>query len=64
MSDKEMRFAFAMSSFARVFRPDGITLEMRKLCEEWSESTEVILGEMDLPQVDDYFMRLWSTRSQ
>ena len=35
-----MRFAFAMSSFGRIFKPSGISQEMRELCNQWSQNTE------------------------
>ena len=55
-----MRFAFAMSSFGRMFLPSGITLEMRELCDEWSKDEEQPpVG--DLYSVDRYFLELWKT---
>lgn len=57
-----MRFAFAMSSFGRMFRPDHITLEMRSLCNEWSK-IEDQPPQGDLYNVDRYFLDLWKTRN-
>ena len=55
-----MRFAFAMSSFGRMFLPSGITPEMRELCDEWSKDEEQPpVG--DLYSVDRYFLELWKT---
>ena len=57
-----MRFAFAMSSFGRMFRPDHISLEMRDLCNEWSKIEEQPpIG--DLYLVDRYFLELWKSWS-
>jgi len=55
-----MRYAFAMSSFGRMFRPDHITLEMRDLCNEWSQIEEQP-PQGDLYLVDRYFLELWKT---
>ena len=52
-----MRFAFAMSSFGRMFKPSGITLEMRALCNEWS-MIEDQPPRGDLYEVDRYFLNL------
>jgi len=58
-----MRFAFAMSSFGRMFLPSGITLEMRQLCDKWSKIEEQPpMG--DLYAVDRYFLELWKSRNQ
>jgi len=59
-----MRFAFAMSSFGRMFTPPKITHEMRELCDEWSKIEEQppIFG--DLYQVDRYFLELWKKRNE
>lgn len=58
-----MRFAFAMSSFGRMFLPNGITPEMRSLCNEWSKiEQQPPLGE--LYEVDRYFLELWKNRNQ
>jgi len=59
----KMRFAFAMSSFGRMFRPDHITLEMRDLCNEWSKIEEQP-PQSDLYNVDRYFLELWKTRNE
>jgi len=54
----KMRYAFAMSSFGRMFNPSGITLEMRALCNQWSKIEEQPpIG--DLYLVDRYFLELW-----
>ena len=58
----KMRYAFAMSSFGRMFRPDHITLEMRSLCNEWS-NIEDQPSQGDLYNVDRYFLELWKTRN-
>jgi hypothetical protein len=58
-----MRFAFAMSSFGRMFRPDHISLEMRDVCREWSQiEDQPPVG--DLYLVDRYFLELWKTRNE
>jgi len=57
----KMRYAFAMSSFGRMFTPNKITYEMRSLCKEWSEiDDQPPTG--DLYDVDRYFLELWKTR--
>jgi hypothetical protein len=56
-----MRFAFAMSSFGRMFLPHGITPEMRSLCNEWSR-IEDQPPRGDLYEVDRYFLDLWKNR--
>lgn len=54
----KMRYAFAMSSYGRMFKPSGISQEMRHLCNEWSKIEEQPpMG--DLYQVDRYFLELW-----
>ena len=54
----KMRYAFAMSSFGRMFNTSGISQEMRHLCNEWSKIEEQPpMG--DLYQVDRYFLELW-----
>jgi len=58
----KMRYAFAMSSFGRMFRPNNIVYEMRALCREWSENIDEIPPAKDLYQVDRYFLELWKTR--
>jgi hypothetical protein len=59
-----MRYAFAMSSFGRMFRPDRITLDMRDLCNEWSEDLESNPPRADLYQIDRYFLELWKRRNE
>ena len=59
----KMRYAFAMSSFGRMFRPNNIICEMRELCREWSENINEIPPAKDLYQVDRYFLELWKTWS-
>ena len=54
----KMRHAFAMSSFARLFTPNRITIEMRSLCQEWSKIEEQP-PQGDLYLVDRYFLELW-----
>jgi len=57
----KMRYAFAMSSFGRMFLPHGITPDMRELCNEWSQiEDQPPLG--DLYKVDRYFLELWKER--
>ena len=53
-----MRYAFAMSSFGRMFKPSGISQEMRSLCNEWSKIEEQP-PQGDLYLVDRYFLELW-----
>ena len=53
-----MRYAFAMSSFGRMFKPSGISQKMRELCNEWSKIEEQP-PTGDLYQVDRYFLELW-----
>ena len=58
-----MRFAFAMSSFGRMFTPSNISPEMRSLCKDWSEDVDKDLPIMsDLYEVDRYFLELWKNR--
>ena len=59
-----MRYAFAMSSYGRMFTPAGITQEMRSLCKEWSESDEQIPISLNLHQVDYYFAQKWRKRNE
>ncbi len=59
-----MRFAFAMSSFGRMFKPSGITIEMRDICREWSEDIDKIPPGKDLYQVDRYFLELWKNKNE
>lgn len=59
-----MRYAFAMSSFGRMFRPEGIVPEMRILCDKWSKNTEDLPPGMNLYQVDRYFLELWKKRNE
>lgn len=56
-----MRYAFAMSSFGRMFTPNKITHEMRSLCREWSNNFDVQPPKGDLYKVDRYFLELWKT---
>ncbi len=53
-----MRYAFAMSSFGRMFLPHGITPTMREFCKEWSEDIDVNPPRGDLHEVDRYFSNL------
>ena len=59
----KMRYAFAMSSFGRIFTPNKISYEMKILCEEWSENIDDQPPKGDLYQVDRYFLELWKTWS-
>ena len=58
-----MRYAFSMSSFGRMFKPSGISQEMRELCNQWSQIEEQP-PTGDLYQVDRYFLELWKTRNE
>jgi hypothetical protein len=58
-----MRYAFAMSSFGRMFRPNGINPEMKSICELWSEDIDRVPPPLsDLYQVDRYFLEIWKKR--
>ena len=58
-----MRYAFAMSSFGRMFQPHRISIKMRKFCDDWSKDDEQPpVG--DLYQVDRYFMNLWKKNNE
>mgnify|MGYP005619995555 FL=1 len=58
-----MRYAFAMSSFGRMFTPSKISFDMRALCNEWSQlEDQPPTG--DLYQVDRYFLDIWKTRNE
>ena len=59
-----MRFAFAMSSFGRMFNPYGITPEMREFCNQWSQNTNEDPPRGDLYIVDRYFLDLWKIRNE
>jgi HKD family nuclease len=59
----KMRYAFAMSSFGRMFRPNNIVYEMRVLCKEWSENIDKVPPGKDLYQVDRYFLELWKNKT-
>nr|BAR32958.1 hypothetical protein [uncultured Mediterranean phage uvMED] len=59
-----MRFAFAMSSFGRMFKPSGITPEMKELCNQWSQNIDETPPRASLYQVDRYFLELWKTRKE
>ena len=54
----KMRYAFAMSSFGRMFQPHCISQQMKLFCKEWSENIEEIPPKKDLYQVDRYFFRI------
>jgi len=59
----KMRYAFAMSSFARMFTPNKITYEMRSLCKLWSADIDRVPPPLsDLYQVDRYFLEIWKKR--
>ena len=60
----KMRFAFAMSSFGRMFTPHGISPEMRQLAFKWASDIEEIPPRHDLYQVDRYFLELWKKRNE
>ena len=58
-----MRYAFAMSSFGRMFLPHGITPDMRAFCNKWSQNEEQPpVG--DLYKVDRYFLELWKNGNE
>ena len=59
-----MRYAFAMSSFGRMFTPGKISFEMRDLCNEWSKDFDKDPPAGDLYKVDRYFLELWKYRNQ
>jgi len=59
-----MRYAFAMSSFGRMFTPNRITHEMRSLCREWSDNVNIQPPKGDLYKVDRYFLELWKTHME
>ena len=48
------RFNFAMSSFARMYGPRGITLKMSNLCDRWAKN-DIQPPTGSLTQVDFYF---------
>ncbi len=58
-----MRYAFAMSSFGRMFTPGKISFEMRELCIKWSQIDEQP-PRGDLYEVDRYFLNLWKIKEQ
>ena len=58
----KMRYAFAMSSFGRMFRPNNIVYEMRILCKEWSENIDEVPPGKELYRVDRYFLDLWKNK--
>ena len=58
------RFAFAMSSFGRMFRPPGITKAMMEMCHEWAEHLETPTPVHEtLDGVDEYFLDMWKEYS-
>ena len=60
----KMRYAFAMSSFGRMFLPNKISQDMRTLCKEWAEDVELQPPTKDLYMVDRYFLELWKLKLQ
>ena len=58
-----MRYAFAMSSFGRMFTPNRITSDMRLFSVEWSENIDEIPPAKDLYQVDRYVLELWKNKT-
>ena len=57
------RYAFAMSSFGRMFRPPGITKAMMEMCQEWAEDLETPTPmHENLDGVDKYFLDMWKAR--
>ena len=59
-----MKFAFAMSSFGRMFGPSSISSEMRELCNQWSQDDDDGPPRADLYTVDRYFLDLWRNRNE
>ena len=58
-----MRYAFAMSSFGRMFLPTGITFEMRSVANKWAKAIDTLTpSRSDLYEVDRYFLELWKNR--
>ena len=57
----EMRYAFAMSSFSRMYGVNRVnsTKEIVKFCRKWSETEEQINPLCTLTEVDFYFRDLW-----
>ena len=47
-----------------MFNPSGISLEMRQLCNEWSQNTDEDPPKGDLYHVDRYFLELWKNRNE
>jgi hypothetical protein len=60
----KMRYAFAMSSFGRMFLPNKISPDMKALCKEWAENVELQPPTRDLYIVDRYFLELWKLKLQ
>ena len=60
----KMRYAFAMSSYGRMFTPAGISQEMKEICKKWSKSDEQISTSLSLYQVDYYFAQKWIKRNE
>jgi len=56
-----MRYAFAMSSFSRMYGVNRVnsTKEIDKFCTKWSETEEQINPLCTLTEVDFYFRDLW-----
>jgi len=56
----KQRYHFAASSFARMYGPDKLTMEMHDFCKRWAEGEEQspLTG---LNEVDRYFKQLWDT---
>ena len=58
-----MRYAFAMSSFGRMFRPNHITIEMKSIASKWANAIDTITpSRSNLYEVDRYFLELWKNR--
>jgi hypothetical protein len=57
----KMRYAFAMSSFSRMYGVNRVnsTKEIVKFCRKWSETEEQINPLCTLTEVDFYFRDLW-----
>jgi hypothetical protein len=60
----KMRYAFAMSSFGRMFLPNKISPDMKALCKDWAENLELQPPTKDLYAVDRYFLELWKRKLQ
>ncbi len=60
-SHSDMRYNFAMSSFARMYGVNRVrdSHSIIKFCRKWSEVEEQIVPLGSLTEVDFYFRDLW-----